>query len=207
MIEDCTAIILAGGDSQRMGRDKADLILGEQTLLQRVIATMQQIFPQAIVSVRQPRPGIDLLQVCDEPANEEKPVGAGPLAGLAAGLGHVDTPWAFVVACDMPFVEPAMVELLGGYRGQHQAVVPVVQGHPQTLAAYYARSCLDTIHAHLAGGGKNSLRAVLEKLQVRYVDETELLKADPALRSFFDLDTQQDFATAMQHYRGRGLPQ
>ena len=53
-----------------------------------------------------------------------------------------------------------------------------------------------TIHTQLAGGGKNSLRAVLEKLQVRYVDEAELLKADPGLRSFFDLDTRDDMEKA-----------
>jgi molybdopterin-guanine dinucleotide biosynthesis protein A len=200
MITDCTAIILAGGDSQRMGRDKANLLLGKQTLLQRVIATMQQVFPQIIVSVRQPRPEIDLPQICDEQSSEGMLVCVGPLAGLAAGLGQVTTPWAFVVACDMPFVEPAMVELLGKYRGRYQAVVPVVQGHTQPLAAFYAGSCLGTIRAHLAGGGKNSLRAVLEQLQVRYVDETELLKADPALRSFFDLDTPQDVAIAMSRY-------
>ncbi|HUV98711.1 MAG TPA: molybdenum cofactor guanylyltransferase, partial [Gallionella sp.] len=120
----------------------------------------------------------------------------GPLSGLAAALGHITTPWAFVVACDMPFVEPAMVELLASYRGDYQAVVPVVQGHLQPLAAYYAGSCLGTLRAHLAGGGKNSLRAVLEQLRVRYVDESALLSADPALRSFCDLDTPQDMATA-----------
>ena len=200
MIEDCTAIILAGGDSQRMGRDKASLLLGEQTLLQRVAGTMQKIFPHVIVSVRQPRPEIDLPQVCDEQLDN------GPLAGVVAGLGHIRTTWAFVVACDMPFMEAALVELLGKYRTGYQAVVPVVQGHQQTLAAFYARSCLDTIRAHLAGGGKNSLRAVLEKLQVRYVDEAELLKADPESRSFFDLDTPQDVAAALQHNRGRDLP-
>jgi molybdenum cofactor guanylyltransferase len=200
MIEDCTAIILAGGDSQRMGSDKANLLLGEQTLLQRVIAKMRQIFPHVIVSVRQLRPEIDLLQVCDEPSNKGSPEAGGPLAGLSASLAHVTAPWSFVVACDMPFVVPAVVELLGKYRGEYQAVVPVVQGHPQTLAAFYASSCLGTIRAHLAAGGRNSLRAVLEQLQVRYVDETELLKADPALRSFFDLDTPQDVANAMGRY-------
>ena len=197
MIEDCTAIILAGGDSQRMGSDKANLLLGEQTLLQRVIATMQQVFPHVIVSVRQLRSGLDLPQVCDDQS------GGGPLAGLAAGLGHIATPWAFVVACDMPFVEPGMVKLLAGYRSQCQAVVPVVQGHPQPLAAFYAGSCLGALRAHLAGGGKNSLRAVLEQLQVRYVDESELLKADPALRSFFDLDTPQDVAIAKKDFAVR----
>lgn len=207
MIEDCTAIILAGGDSQRMGRDKAGLLLGEQTLLQRVIATMQQVFPRVIVSVRQLRSEINFPQVCDEPAGEGMPVGNGPLAGLVASLSHAATPWAFVVACDMPFVEPAVVELLAKFRSQYQAVVPVVHGHPQPLAAFYAKGCLGAIRAHLAGGGKNSLRAVLEQLQVRYVDETELLQADPALRSFFDLDTPQDVAVAMRHVRGRDSAQ
>lgn len=191
MIIDCTAIVLAGGDSQRMGSDKANLMLGNQTLLQRVITTMQLVFPQVIVSVRQLRPEIELPQVCDDPSY------AGPLAGLLSGLARVDTPWAFAVACDMPFVGLPVIERLAQRRAGCQAVVPVVQGHPQPLAAFYARSCLDVMRAHLESGGKNSLRAVLEKLDVCYVDEAEMLAADPGLRSFFDLDTPQDVARAI----------
>jgi molybdopterin-guanine dinucleotide biosynthesis protein A len=121
----------------------------------------------------------------------------------------------------MPFVVPEVVELLGRYRSKPpsvppyqggseysspdkgrlggvccQAVVPVVQGHPQPLAAFYARDCLDAMRTHLGTGGKNSLRAVLEKLEVCYVDEAEMLAADPGLHSFFDLDTPQDVARA-----------
>jgi molybdenum cofactor guanylyltransferase len=191
MIEDCTAIILAGGDSQRMGRDKANLLLGEQTLLQRVIATMQQVFPFVIVSVRQPRPEINLPQVCDEQLN------AGPLAGLVASLSRITTPWAFVVACDMPFVEPAVVELLAKFRCQYQGVVPVVHGHPQPLAAFYASSCLAVMRESLLTQDK-SLRGVLKQLDVCYVDQTGMLDADPQLRSFFDLDTPQDVAHALE---------
>ena len=189
MITDCTAIIMAGGDSHSMGTDKANVALGEKTLLQSVIATMQQLFPQVIVSVRQPRAGIDWPQVCDE-----QPDG-GPLAGLVASLGQITTPWAFMVACDMPFVVPEVVELLAGYRSRYQAVVPVVHGHPQPLAAFYAASCLAPLRASLVAQ-QNSLRGVLKQLDVRYVDEAELLKADPQLRSFFDLDTPQDVAQA-----------
>ncbi len=195
MIPDCTAIVLAGGDSRRMGSDKAELLLGGQTVLRRVIATMQQVFPAVIVSVRQRRPGIALTQVCDDQAGEGKQA-AGPLAGLAAGLDSIATPWAFAVAGDMPFMAPGVVELLASYRAGHQAVVPVVQGHPQPLAAFYARSCLGTLRAQLAGDGNNSLRAALEQLQVRYVDESELMKADPGLHSFFDLDTRDDLEEA-----------
>ena len=194
MITDCTAIVMAGGDSSRMGTDKANLTLGDQTLLQTVAATMQQLFPQVIVSVRQPRAGIDLPQVCDEQPN------GGPLAGLAASLGKITTPWAFMVACDMPFVVPEVVELLAKYRLQHQAVVPVVHGHPQPLAAFYAASCLGPLRASLAAQQK-SLRNVLKQLDVRYVDEAEMLEADPLLRSFFDLDTPQDVAAARNEVR------
>ncbi len=205
MIEDCTAIILAGGDSRRMGSDKANLLLGDRTMLQRVIAAMQQVFPQVVISVREPRPGIDLPQVCDDRADSGKPGNAGtltdgPLAGLLAGLRQIDTPWAFVVGCDMPFVKPALVELLAEYRGQYQAVVPVVAGYAQPLAAYYSADCLGVIREHLAGGGKNSMRAMLGRLRVCHVDQAELLHADPGSDSFFDLDTPQDVAIAKGRY-------
>jgi len=191
MIEDCTAIILAGGDSRRMGQDKANLTLGGQTLLQTVSATMRLLFPRVLVSVRQPRADTDLPQVCDGL------VDGGPLAGLAAALDQAVTPWVFVVACDMPFVLPAVVEHLARQRGAFQAVVPVVQGQPQPLAAFYARSCSAALRQILAGGGKHSLRALLERLDVCYVDEAQLLGVDPQLRSFFDLDTPQDVAAAL----------
>jgi molybdopterin-guanine dinucleotide biosynthesis protein A len=180
-----------------MGTDKAGILLGGQTLLQSVTTTMQQLFPQVIVSVRQPRAGIELPQICDEVPD------GGPLAGLVASLGKIDTPWAFMVACDMPFVVPQVVELLAGFREKHQAVVPVVHGHPQPLAAFYAASCLAPLRASLAAQQK-SLCGVLKQLDVRYVDEAEMLEADPQLRSFFDLDTPQDVAAAMNQEKTFG---
>lgn len=195
MIENCTALILAGGNSTRMGQDKARLALGGRTLLEHVVAAMRQQFPEVIVSVRQPRPESGLPQVCDDPAH------TGPLAGLAAGLARATTPWVFAVACDMPFITPAVIERLAQCRNDCQAVVPMVHGHPQPLAAFYARSCLDEIHGLLNGGGKHSLRALLERLQVCHVGEQEMLAADPQLHSFFDLDTPQDFAAAQQRHK------
>jgi molybdopterin-guanine dinucleotide biosynthesis protein A len=95
-----------------------------------------------------------------------------------------------------------VVELLAGYRLQHQAVVPIVHGHPQPLAAFYAASCLAPLCANLAAQHKG-LRDVIKQLDVRYVDETEMLEADPHLRSFFDLDTPQDVAQAMNQLQER----
>ncbi len=192
MIADCTALILAGGDSRRMGQDKAALVLDGKTLLERVTATMQAIFPKVIVSVRQLRSGVEVPQVCDEQD------AGGPLAGLIAGLARTDTRWVFAVACDMPFVTQAVVAQLATLRGVHQAVVPLVGGYPQPLAAFYATSALEAMRASLAAGDK-SLRGGLKKLDVRYVGEDELRACDPQLRSFFDLDTPQDFQAAQQN--------
>jgi molybdopterin-guanine dinucleotide biosynthesis protein A len=244
MIDDCTAIVMAGGKSLRMGGDKAMLMLGEQTLLARVVGIVAPIFAQVLVSVRENRPDIGLRQILDSHAN------AGPLAGLCAALEQAGSPWVFAVATDMPFVKPALIELLAARRAGFDAVVPVVHGHPQPLAAFYSVTALATIRALLdetgvknalinssprrrpgssslffldsgpglkhsgvtffrrnddsrinqrfpnGKGGKRSLRAALLCLNVCYVDESELIAADPGLRSFFDLDTPQDLAAA-----------
>ncbi len=196
MIENCSALILAGGGSRRMGQDKANLLLGEETLLQSVAATLQPMFAEVIISVRQPRSEIDLPQVCDDPAY------SGPLAGLAAGLERATTPWIFVLACDMPFITPVLIGHLAQFRNDCQAVVPRVGGHPQPLAAFYARECLGEVQKLLRGSGKHSLRALLDRLPVCYVDEAQMVAADPQLRGFSDLDTPQDVAQAMNRLQG-----
>ena len=213
MIEDCSAIILAGGESKRMGRDKAVLLLHGETLLQRVTASVQPMFAQTMLSVRQPRADIKLPQICDvqqedyvgaSPARELESraglagsgkSGGGPLVGLVSALEKVTTPWAFVVACDMPFIAPDLIRQLASLRAGHQAVVPRVDGYAQPLAAFYARSAVPLLQSSLAAGNQ-SLIAALKTLDVRYVEADELLAFDPQLRSFFDLDTPQDVVLA-----------
>ena len=191
MIADCTAIVMAGGQSRRMGGDKATTLLGEQTLLQRVVDIVEPLFGELRISVRAPRADLPWPQIGDRHQD------AGPLAGLCAALEAARTPWIFALATDMPFVKPALIELLAQRRAGFDAVVPVADGHPQPLAAFYSVSCLETIRALLdADDGQRSLRAALDRLNVCYVGESDLLAADPGRRSFFDLDTPQDLAAA-----------
>ena len=193
MLADCTALILAGGESRRMGQDKAKLVLGEHTLLQHVIHILEPLFKNIIISVRAHRTdlsvGCDFLQVSDNPQY------AGPLAGLAAGLEQAKTPWIFVAACDMPFITPQLIMTLARFREGVDAVVPVVDGFPQPMAAFYATHSLAALREILSGSGKHSPRALMDKLNVRYVTGTEINSSD--LHSFFDLDTPQDVARAI----------
>lgn len=188
MIADCTGLILAGGDSRRMGFDKTALRFGDQTMLQRVVRLMQTVFPHVLVSVKQRRENIDVPQVLDEYPD------AGPLAGLCAGLAQSRTPWAFAVAADMPFLNPEVIGRLAAWRDDFQAVVPVIQGHPQPLATYYAVSALPLIRTLLDAPGKHSMRAALERLKVCHVHESRLQAFDCGLESFIDLDTPEDVA-------------
>ena len=176
-----------------MGQDKAILLLGDQTLLQSVYKILQPLFTDIVISVRQTRAGIDWPQVCDNHLHN------GPLAGLTAGLENSAMPWIFAVACDMPFITPTVINFLSQQREACQAVVPIVNGYPQPLAAFYAKECLSKVHACLNGSGKHSLRALLDTLQVCYVEETELQQVDPQLLSFFDLDTPQEVMQAINY--------
>lgn len=172
-----------------MGRDKAALPFNGETLLQRVIASVQPLFAQTLVSVRELRTDVALPQICDAQAD------GGPLVGLISALEAATTPWVFVVACDMPFVAPELITHLASLRDQHHAVVPKAHEHAQPLAAFYALSCLPVLQQSLAGGNKSIIGA-LKNLDVRYVGADELLQWDAQLRSFFDLDTPQDVAIA-----------
>lgn len=198
MIADCTGLVLAGGESRRMGVDKTALMLDGQTLLQRAIETLRAVFPEVLVSVRELRPDLAMPQVCDDPP------GAGPLAGLCAGLAHARTPWVFATAADMPFLDAALIRRLAAYRTPDvQAVVAVVDGVPQPLAAFYATGALTEIRAVLGEPGRRGLRAALERLRVRRVEADALAGIGSGLRGFIDLDTPQDFAAA-KTLKGKG---
>ena len=166
MIDDCLAVIMAGGDSQRMGRDKASLVLGEQTLMQRVAEIMQVVFPQVVVSVRTPRADIALPQVCDVFSD------LGPLAGLCAGLDYASqdgVPWIFAVATDMPFLRPALIEQLATLEFTEAA------HNAGTLAARLHVSTR-TLHRQLQEEG-SSLQALKDAVRQRRA--TELLLRSP----------------------------
>ncbi|MDR2690266.1 MAG: molybdenum cofactor guanylyltransferase [Azoarcus sp.] len=187
MIDDCTALILAGGASRRMGSDKAALRIGGQSLLQRMIDLTQALFPTVLLSVRQPRE-VQIAQVCDAQP------GLGPLGGVCAGLRRAGTSWVFVVAVDMPYLKPETITRLAAMRGEHQAVIPVVDGHPQPLAAFYAVTVLPALESALAQEANCGLYAGLAGLDVLHTIEE--------LPDFIDLDTPEDVAAARRFLAG-----
>jgi len=185
MIENCTAVILAGGESRRMGRDKAQVEFQGQSLLDRAISNLSPLFGELVISVRQPLP-TDVPQVLD--------AGGGPMMGLVAALEYAKTDWLFAIAVDMPFVVPAVLQVMAEQRTGHDAVLAEVDGRIQPMPAFYAKeTCLPAMQSRIKQG-RRSLMRLIPSLHTAILNEGDLRPLDPELRSFIDFDTPEDLS-------------
>jgi molybdenum cofactor guanylyltransferase len=190
-MSDIAGIVLAGGLSTRIGRDKGRLELGGQTLAARSVETMKQLFDEVIyVSNDAEDPSFEGIFW----ARDEVPH-LGPLGGILAGLRAMEAERAFVSAYDMPFLVKELVELLAGYDLKADVVVPVIAGRFEPLHSVYSRRCLPVIAKRLGEGNKQII-GFYEHVKVATVAEEELRAVDPKLRSFFNVNTWRDFETA-----------
>jgi molybdenum cofactor guanylyltransferase len=173
-------VLLTGGASRRMGTDKARLVVGGETFAARTARVLQEVCDPVI----EVGPGVSGL-----PAVEEDPAGAGPLVALLAGVGALGNPRAVVLlACDLPFVEPALLRLLVEWPGW-ATVVPVVDGRFQYACARYGTAAFTEAAAALQTG-VSSLRAVAGS-DCEYLTEAQWGPVVPA-RAFADIDTPDD---------------
>jgi molybdopterin-guanine dinucleotide biosynthesis protein A len=161
-----TGIVLAGGRSTRMGRDKASIDLGGRTLLARAVETIRRAGGTPLV-IGPPRPDLDRLgaRLIDDE-------GAGPLAALRMGLQAARGP-AFAMACDLPLLPSAVVAFLVAGLQAAPAVVPRAAGKLQVLAAAYGEASVPAFDAALRAG-ETAVQAAVQALEARVVDPEEL---------------------------------
>ncbi|WP_235681127.1 molybdenum cofactor guanylyltransferase [Tomitella gaofuii] len=194
-------VVLAGGRSRRMGRDKATMAWGGATMLESVVAVLRARLPRVFVVAadgqRVPAPaGAEM--VVDSVPDE------GPLRGLEAGLragGAAGYRWAFVAATDMPLLTAAVVgRLLEGVAagpadasGAPDAVIAVAGGRDHPLAGVYRTALAEEIDA-VVRSGRRSMRGFLEGATVHRV---VLGGADA--RAVFNVNTPADARAARGH--------
>ncbi|MHC4957571.1 MAG: molybdenum cofactor guanylyltransferase [Planctomycetota bacterium] len=186
------AIVLAGGRSRRMGRDKASLPFGDETLLERVVRAAREAAGEIVVVVRE---GQELQVDCDTLARDPAE-GLGPLAGIAAGLEAMSADRAFVTACDAPFLSAAYARFLLDACEGRDAAVPLVDGYHMTTAAAYARTVLPVARELLA---ERRLRPLflIERVEARILTEAELNAVDPGLTSLRNCNTPEEYEQAL----------
>jgi molybdopterin-guanine dinucleotide biosynthesis protein A len=194
-----TAIILAGGISRRLGRDKALEPLAGETLLRRVVRRASEAV------------GSDdlVIVVADEGQAERAPEdlphrvvvdalpGMGTLGGIYTGIEAARNEWALVVACDLPFLSGPLLDYMVGLRDGVDAVVPVIGGRPEPTHALYSRRCIPAIAERLEAGQLKA-SGFLDSVRVRYVAEDEARRFDPELLSFFNVNHPDDLARALE---------
>src|SRR5205807_2237046 len=170
----CAGLVLCGGASSRMGIDKATLLFDGVPLWLRVAQRLARAADPVRLAPGTPgRLGqLEYKEVADAMA------GAGPLAGLLAGLRSSPHDLLAVVAVDMPHVSPEVMALLVAYHGDDDALVPRAERGLEPLHAVYARSALTGLEAALAAR-ELSLQTALRRLRVREVGPEEWRDADP----------------------------
>lgn len=186
------AIVLCGGQSTRMGRDKASLPFGDDTLLTRAIRIVSSVVEDVVVVARRDQAIPDGLVVVRDPVDDQ-----GPLAGLITGLHASRGELVFVTACDMPLLQPAVITRLFDLIGDADVCVPVTGEHTMTLCAVYRRSVLPYADALLAAG-QRSVRALIERVNAKHIEAAEFRDLDPELDSFFSCDTPERYEQALR---------
>ncbi len=189
-------MIQAGGESKRMGQNKALLPFHGQPLIERVVKRLQPYSDELILTANQP----ELFQFLGLPSFPDLIPGKGALGGLYTALSAANFPEVAVVACDMPFVNP---QLLIGERilleeGNWDAVIPhSTEGREPLHAVYRKDTCLPAI---LKALDENRLRmdSWFSAVKVHEMSLEDVSLFDRDLRSFMNVNTPDEFRQAEQ---------
>jgi molybdopterin-guanine dinucleotide biosynthesis protein A len=194
---DITCIVLAGGKGLRLGRDKVNETVGTDSLLQRVLSQLTP-FNRDIIIVTAAGKSLPQVNGCQgaRVVTDIYP-GKGALGGIYTGLAESSSPYNLVVACDMPFLNQALLRYMMELSAGFDMVVPRLGKMVEPLHAVYARSCLAPIE-RLLGRDNLEVRALFDLVNVRYVESDEIDRFDPQHLSFFNVNTEADLEKARQ---------
>jgi molybdopterin-guanine dinucleotide biosynthesis protein A len=192
------AIILCGGRSSRMGRDKATLPFGPEVMLQRVVRLVGEVVElEKTVVVAAPQQSLPELPAGVWVARDVHE-GRGPLEGMAAGIAAMaDRADAFyATACDVPLLVPAFVERMFQLLGDYDIAVPFDGQHHHPLAAVYRPRVLPHVHRLLAAERMRP-RFLFDEAHTLEIPVDALRTVDPQLSSLANLNNPDDYLAAL----------
>lgn len=194
MISEVTGVLLAGGKSRRMGKDKRYLLVGERTLLERSLEILQTVFRQVVVVIAQDSASLERVA---SPVVRDLIPDCGSLGGLYTGLKQASTEHVFVVACDMPFLNPLVIRHFVNLRLQADIVMAKLSNGLHPMHAVYGKACLPLLEQMIEVRNlKIQDLASQAALRVHFVTATDLAAIDPTARSFHNVNTPADLEAA-----------
>ena len=194
-----TVLILAGGKGQRFqSRDKCFITLNGKTLIQHVVDNLSSVTDEMIVAARDEQQGERIgteipsnLNLVFDSLNS-----FGPLAGVLSGLERASSPYAFIIGCDMPFVNKDVVEFLFAVaeRGSYDAVVPKWEsGMVEQLHAVYKKEPMLAVVKDSIKRGDAKMFNLLSRLKnVYYIPMDRIRGLDPELKTFRNINTPEE---------------
>jgi len=192
---DISCIVLAGGKSLRLGQDKVLETIGNKSLLERAVFQLGSFNSDIIVvaAAKQSLPqltGYPRLRI----VTDTYP-GKGPLGGIFTGVAASDSFYNLVVACDMPFLNQALLDYMIQLSANFDLVVPRLGNMVEALHAVYSKSCLAPME-RLLRQGSLGVRELFTLVRIRYVEADEINRFDPKHLSFFNINTKADLEMA-----------
>ncbi len=192
---DINCIVLAGGKSSRLGYDKVLETVGNRSLLQQIIFRLSSLNSDIIIVTATEQ---SLAQFIDYPRLRvvaDIYPGKASLGGIYTGLAVSGSFYNLVVACDMPFLNLALLRYMIQLSVDFDLIIPRLGDKVEPLHAVYSKNCLAPIEL-LIKQGNLRVAELLSLVRVRYVEAEEINRFDPEHLSFFNVNTEADLETA-----------
>ena len=170
-----------------MGLNKAFLQIGQKTIIEGTAELFNQMFEQVILVTKDP---LDYSHLNLEIAVDLFPKG-GALIGIYTGLFYASRSSCFIAACDMPFLNPAVIDYMAGLGKNYDVVIPSLEDGYHPIHALYSRRCINYIE-NLIRKKNYKITDFFQKVRVREVTPTELKPLNPAMDSFLNINTPED---------------
>jgi len=192
-------VVLVGGKSRRYGRNKALEVFHGERLIDRQLRKVQALFPEVFVITNELGNYLHL----EVTLIRDVIPGLGPLGGIYTGLLFAQGRSVFVTACDMPFLQPAVVEHMVQLSRNNDVVVPEKKEGLEPLHAIYSSRCLPHIKKML-DRGKFQVVSFFPAVKVYRLSQEEMQELDPHGLSFFNINTPDDMDRAKKLFEELG---
>lgn len=189
LISGVAGVILAGGSSTRFGTNKALALLNGKHLINHAASKMNKIFKERFLVTNTP----GTYDFIGWQSTKDIYKKNGPLAGIHAALHTIKEPRAFVVGCDLPFLNEDLIRFLCSLSGKWDVVIPDLENGPEPLYAVYSKKALPVIEASLKQG-ERKVSKVIAKLRVRRVSQKEILSVVKDLKTFHNINRPRDLS-------------
>ena len=183
-MEQIGGIILAGGKSSRMGKDKAFISNQGKMLINYSLELVQNFCDPVLISANS-----SAYDSFNLPIIKDEFTGYGPIAGIYSSLKHAENNWNFVISCDTPLVSEEVVRRLIANLGDYNCVVPTHNGHYEPLVALYNKSSLIKMELSIQNG-IFKMKVLMDRLKTKFVDVSDLVGNDPDL--FRNINSPKD---------------